>query len=166
MGGCEVENFYKVSLNLEESSFSVESTDREWTEQKQKELTQFVLSHQTTYDESSSEDQHRKTTIPAENITIQEYYKKYIQPISKTSRPDLAVLLVYFLERVKGQTEIKTGDIASAFANIGYPNYNKINFSDVLYNSRKKGFLNNVNNNWTLTITGEDFAVDRISSQK
>lgn len=160
-----MENTYRLSVNIGEGAFSVESNDKDWVELKQGELAEYIKEHLGAIDrDSGRKSVSRGVSVGGSSITIQEFYKKYVQPSNKLSRPDLAVLLIYYLEKINGETEIKTGDVTNAFGSIGYPGYNKINFSDVLLNARKKGFLNYVNSNWTLTLTGEDFVVDRISA--
>ena len=79
------------------------------------------------------------------------------------SQPDITTFFIYYLERIQGNKEFGPNDIKALFKNVGYPNANKINISEALSKAKKKAFLNNFDNQWTLTITGEDFVLNAMS---
>jgi hypothetical protein len=81
-----------------------------------------------------------------------------------TSRPDMAVFFVYYLSKIEKRDSIKSSDVLECFANIAYPNYNKINIADILGKAKRKALLNNVKQQWSLTLTGEDFVLGFITN--
>jgi hypothetical protein len=100
------------------------------------------------------------------SISVNEFYRQYVKENKITSRPDIAVFMVYFLEKILKKDEITTGDIAKCFGDISYPNFNKLNMTDILNQGKRKALLNYVNNLWKLTLTGEDFVLNAISGKK
>lgn len=152
-----MEHKYRIAVKGRDTSFELESTDREWLEKKEKEyLEKFGASQQAAFAPMTKDE---AIALP-QNLTINEYYKKYIKANNITARPDIAVFFVYYMQKILKRDALKTGDISQCFADVSYPNYNKLNFTDILNQARKKALLNSVNNLWTLTITGEDFVLN------
>jgi len=153
---------YRISIKSKDVGFELESTDLEWLEKKEKEyIEKFGTSRQTTHHVTAKDE---SIAIP-QNLTINEFYKKYIKTNNVTARPDMAVFFVYYMQKILKREALKTGDIAQCFADVSFPNYNKLNFTDILNQARKKALLNSVNNLWSLTITGEDFVLNIMTGE-
>lgn len=157
-----MEHNYRIAIRINNSSFELESTDKEWLEKKEQEyLNKFGGAKDASTISAKSESQ---VAIP-QNLTINEFYKKFIKPNNVTTRPEIAVFFVYYLQKILSKDSPKTGDIAQCFADVAYPSYNKLNYTDILNNAKKKALVNSVNNSWSLTITGEDFVLNVISGE-
>ena len=154
---------YKISFTKGNTSFVIESSDKEWIELKETEYLTKIAHTPTQHTRVSEEVNQQQTIAVPQNLTINEFYKNYIKPNKITSGPDIAVFFIYYLEKILKKDTIRTGDVVQCFADVSYPNYNKINMADILSQSRKKALLNNVNNLWSLTITGEDYVLNIIS---
>ncbi len=157
---------YRISFQVGDFKFEIESTDKEWVESKEKEyLERIIQKGKTISSKKETTKPVKENTIPP-NITINEFYKNYIKANNITSRPNIAVLFVYYLQKVIKQNEIKTQDVTKCFGDIQYPNYNNINITDILRRGKKRALLNYVNDLWSLTMTGEDFILNSITSEK
>lgn len=155
---------YKLSVTRSGVSVSAESHDREWVEQQIEKFLSIVNAISPNIESAPvPKGGDRRTTMPA-NMTIPEFFRNYIRPLNLKSRPDLALFFVYYLEKIAGTEEIKTSDVAACFAEIGYANHNKLNYTDILTSNRKKGLVNYVGTQWSLTFTGEDYVLNKISS--
>ena len=162
---------YRISFQIGNVSFEIESSDQKWVEAKEKQyLKEYV--HRTkplpqndivTSARGEPRIEARPVTL-SPHMSINEFYKKYVKDI--TSRPDIAVFMVYYLQKVLKKDDITTADVTRCFANVSYPQYNRINMTDVLSRAKKKAFLNYINNFWKLTLTGEDFVLNAISGGK
>jgi hypothetical protein len=159
-----MEHKYRISFTVGGSAFDIESTDLAWLEGKEKEYLA-KLSERPSQPTGSGIQVHAIGTVVAQNLTINEFYKKYIKPNKITARPDIGVFFVYFLEKVLKKDTITTVDVMQCFADVSYPNYNKLNVADILNQGRRKALLNNVNKLWSLTITGEDFVLNIITGE-
>jgi len=155
-----MEHTYRISVRIGDSSFELESTDREWLESKEKEYL-------SSFKEQPSRITSRRTEtdqlVLPQNLTINEFYKRYIKSNNITARSDIAVFFIYYLQNILKRDSIKTSDIVQCFADVSYPNYNKLNMTDILNQGKRKALLNNVNNLWSLTITGEDFIINTMT---
>jgi hypothetical protein len=154
---------YRISFSIGDVRFDIESTDKKWIVQKEKEYLEKISKQGK---KSVIRKETKEETTPAvlpKNLTINEFYRAYVKDQIK-SRPNIAVFLIYYLEKILNKTPISTNDVKQCFADISYPSYNKINFTDILQQAKKKALLNNVSGAWTLTITGEDFVLNSISS--
>jgi hypothetical protein len=155
---------YKLSVTRAGVTVSAESQDKEWVEERVQEyLSSAHLTPLSGAPEDSSGDQGQPSSVPA-SMTIPEFFRNYIKPLNLKSRPDLALFFVYYLEKMDGREEIKTSDAAACFAAVGYANHNKLNYTDILTSNRKKGLLNYVGSQWSLTFTGEDYVLNKLSS--
>ncbi len=144
--------------------FEIESTDKEWIDSKEKEYLSKLGTQQSQTSSESSAKPEVVTTASLESLSVNEFYQKFAK--SKiTSRPDLATFFVYYLSKVQKQDTIKNGDVTNCFAAIGYPSYNTLNMADILSKAKHKAFLNYVNNSWSMTLTGEDFVVNKLSDK-
>jgi len=161
-----MEEKYRIAFQVGDLRFEIESTDKSWVEEKEKyyleKLTEKLKKPPIEAVEPSKEI--RPPLVP-QYLTINEFYQRYIKANKITSRPNIAVFFVYYLQKLLKKEEVKTQDVLQCFADISYPNYNKINMTDVLNQGKRKALLNYVNNNWSLTLTGEDFVLNSITSQ-
>lgn len=158
-----MEQKYKIALKFGDVGFEVESTDKEWVETKEKEyLEKIHTSKVPTKKEPKSISSSEFKEIHGD-VNINEFYNKYIKVNKVTSRPDIAVFFVYFMQKMQKSSEIKSGDISNCFKDISYPSWNTLNFTDILNQGKRRGFLNYVNKNWSLTLTGEDFVMNTLS---
>lgn len=154
---------YRISFHTGNTGFDVESTDLEWLEKKEKEYLEKVLAIPERVT-TQIQAQENVLLLP-QNLTINEFFKRYIKKNNISSRPDVAVFFVYYLQRILKKDAIKTADVAQCFADVSYPSLAKINFADALNQAKKKALLNNVNAFWSLTITGEDFVVNTMTDE-
>lgn len=150
---------YRISIRIGNTSFDLESTDLAWLEKKEQE---YLAKYGATPEQQQTSTSAGETVLLPRNLTINEFYKKYIRPNNITSRPDIAVFFVYYLQKILTKDSIRTTDITQCFADVSYPNYNRLNITDILNQAKKKALLNSVNNLWSLTITGEDFVLNNM----
>lgn len=162
---------YRISFQIGNLKFEVESTDQNWVEAKEKQYLEQYLKERLEKEPLKAElpgamEKKEKVTLISPSITINEFYRQYVKENQITSRPNIAVFMVYFLEKILKKDAITTADITKCFGDISYPEYNKLNMPDILNQARRKALLNYVNNLWKLTITGEDFVLNTISIEK
>jgi hypothetical protein len=162
-----VESIYKISYQIGQVGFELESSDKNWVEKKEKEYIE-LISKKPAIPRHEEPPISQTETIDANkvirsNISIQEFYNQYIKSNKIISRPNIAVFFIYYLQKIVGRQEIITQDVVQCFADIAYPNYNKINMTDTLNQGKRKALLNNINKTWSLTLTGEDFVMNFIS---
>lgn len=170
-----MEQKYRIAFKLNEFSFEIESSDSNWVEKKEKEyldkLSEDRLLKKDQREESGTKKhpQHKEQVVHA-NLTINEFYNKYLKNGLIKSRPEIAVFFVYYLQKIAKKQDVITQDIKQCFADVGYPNYNKLNMTDILNQAKRKALVNYVNSIWALTITGEDFVlntnIDNDNNQK
>jgi hypothetical protein len=163
-----VETLYRISYQSGQVQFELESSDETWVEKKEKQYLDLLkgasaISLQKERGGADSSSALTKAPISG-SITVQEFYTKYIKSNKITSRPNIAVFFLYYLQKLTGKQDIITQDVVQCFAEIGYPSYNKINMTDTLNQAKRKALLNNINKTWSLTSTGEDFVLNLISS--
>jgi hypothetical protein len=157
---------YRVSYTVGHLSFDIESTDKAWLEIKEKEyLAKLAEAPQQAHGSATITPGTGQVVIP-QNLTINEFYKQYIKSKKITSRPDITVFFIYYLEKILKKDSIKTGDVIQCFADVSYPAYNNINMADILNQSKRKALLNSVNSQWSLTITGEDFVLNTMTGKQ
>ena len=158
---------YKLIVTVGDISIELSSHDKEWTEKKIKEFSilQFVKITPENIDSRKMKEESKiKDPIKTMNfMTEGEFYRKYIKEKKIVSRPDISTFFVYYLSKIKKVEQITTAEIKNCFKEISYPNWNKINVTDALTKAKKKAFLNNINELWILTITGEDFVLNSIA---
>jgi hypothetical protein len=157
---------YRISYHLEKTGFDIESTDKEWLEEKEKEYLARVNSIALQPISTSIGSKVEKPAELPQNLTINEFYRKNVIANKVRSRTDTAVFFIYYLKKVRKMETIKIEDVKQCFADISYPNYNKLNYSDILNKAKNRALLNYVNGLWTLTITGEDYIVNTIINPK
>ena len=155
-----MEHTYRISVRIGDLSFDLESTDRDWLESKEKEYLDKLKEKPSR---PPSQPPETGPLILPQNLTINEFYKSYMKSNNITARADIAVFFIYYLQNILKRDSIKTSDIVQCFADVSYPNYNKLNMTDILKQAKRKALLNNVSNLWTLTITGEDFIINTIT---
>lgn len=166
-----MEQKYRIAVKLNEFSFEIEGSDLSWVEKKEKEyLNKFSEDHslkknQNQESETKKHPHHKEQAVPA-NLTINEFYNKYLKNGAIKSRPDIAVFFIYYLQKITKKQDIKTQDVTQCFADVGYPSYNKLNMTDILNQAKRKALVNYVNNFWALTITGEDFVLNTITGDE
>ena len=158
------------------ASFELESTDKAWLDDKEKQFIAMLeklskelgvepVSRSSKYSTTGSKVE---TGIPMINqtMTANEFYVAYIKANDIKTRPQIALLFVYFLEKVQKKTDIKTGDVTNCFKEIGYPAWSSINVTDILNQNKKRGHLNFVNSYWSFTTTALDYIANKISSSE
>jgi hypothetical protein len=160
-----MEEKYRILYQIGEVKFEIESTDKSWLEMKEKQyLDKFSNRREKFIGDEKTAPMETKLRSITDSITLNEFYQKYMKGDIK-SRTVMAVFFVYYLQKIVKKEDIKSQDVADCFAQIGYPNYNKINMADVLMKSKRRALLNYVNKLWSLTVTGEDFVLNHISSE-
>jgi hypothetical protein len=159
-----MKNNYRISIKIGDVDFEIESTNVKWVEAKEKAFLQKMGKKQIG-DAVESRDASRESTMAEmpPQITLNEFYRKYVHKIK--SRPTIAVLLLYYLEKIQKKDKIKTGDVANCFRDIHYPNWNKLNMTYILTNAKHRALVNYVNKLWSLTTTGEDFVLNMLSGK-
>jgi len=162
-----MEKFYRIKVTIGRISFELESHDKAWLEKKEKDLGSLLSNPEEVKrlaSESASGIQRVEPAATEASITINEFHRKYL---SGTNLPRLSVamFLIHFLERYRKLDGITTNDVKDAFKEIGYPKFNTFNFTDILNQGKKKGWLNKIDNRWKLTITGIDYVLNEISQE-
>lgn len=161
-----MEHNYRISHRIGESSFELESTDKAWIDAKEKEYLSLLSEKPAKQVKSLIKeipgDEKKESLSP--NLTINEFYRRVLKSSKVTSRPDMAVFFVYYLSEIAKLGSIKSSDVSQCFADISYPGYNKLNIADILGKAKRKALLNNVNSQWTLTMSGEDYVLNFITN--
>lgn len=162
-----MEHNYRIYYQLGDSSFEVESTDKEWVDKKEKEYISKFSPQNIKSSRSPADTQKlEKKEILSPNLTINEFYRNHVKSKDIKSRPEMAVFFIYYLTKISKKDTIKTADVQQCFADISYPNYNKLNITDILSKAKRKALLNYVNNSWSLTLTGEDYVLNVITTSE
>lgn len=147
-----------------EVSFEIESTDVKWLEKKEKDYLQKLLIEAPKHRHKPQEEIVKpEETIPPPEMTLNEFYRKYVQKIRP--RPSIAVFFVYYLQRMCKKDKIITADVMKCFKDISYPNWNKLNVTDILNMAKRRALVNYVNKLWSLTTTGEDFVLNIVAGK-
>lgn len=159
-----MEQNYRISFKIGESSFEIESTDLKWLESKEKDYFQRLVSEAPKHRaESQAELAPAPIGVLPPGITLVEFYRRYVQKLK--SRVSIAVFFIYYLQKLKKKDKIKSADVTHCFKEIGYPNWNKINMADTLKGAKHRALLNCVNKLWSLTTTGEDYVFNSITGK-
>jgi hypothetical protein len=161
-----MDHMYRIAYHLGDSGFDIESTDKSWLDEKEKEYLAMLNAIPSRPLSNLIESGDQKRTVLPQNLTINEFYRNIVKANNITSRPEMAVFFVYYLEKVLKKESTKTADVTQCFADISYPGYNKLNVADILSKAKQKALLNYVNSLWSLTITGEDYIVNAITNPK
>jgi hypothetical protein len=160
----KMEHNYKISFKIGESEFEIESTDLKWLEGKEKEYLRKLQSKPPIdYKKDEKTELTAKSRVVPPKMTLNEFYRKYVHNIK--SRPTIAVYMVYYLQKIRKKDKIRTGDVANCFKEIAYPNWNKLNMTDILSSCKRRALVNYVNKHWSLTTTGEDFVLNAITGK-
>jgi hypothetical protein len=159
-----MEQRYRIAFRSGDSSFEIETTDPKWLEKKEKEYLERLAAGKGRKRPQEAIEAGRE--VPTPDVSINEFFRKYIGQKHAKSRTNIAVFFVYYLEKVMKKGEITTGDVGDCFKQVSYPNWNKINFTDILRRARRRAFLNCVNRLWSLTTTGEDFVLNAITGKE
>lgn len=161
-----MEQNYRIFYQVGDSSFEVESTDKDWCDKKEKEyLSKISQENPRPSRDTIDRTKKEKKIDLSPTLTINEFYRSYLKSKDIKSRPEMAVFFIYYLAKISKKDAIKTADVQQCFADISYPNYNKLNFTDILNQAKRKALLNNVNSAWSLTITGEDYVLGIITNE-
>ena len=160
-----MEHNYKISVKIGDASFEIETTDLKWLERKEKDYLKKLSAKavEEVPEEPTKDVKARSPAVPPK-MTLNEFYRKYVQKIK--SRPTNAVYFVYYLQKIRKKDKIKTADITNCFGGIGYPNWNKLNMTDILKSAKHRALVNYVNKLWSLTATGEDYVFNAITGKK
>ncbi len=159
-----MENKYRILINNASGTIEIESTDSRWLEKKQKELIKLlnddkIFEKKITHQNKIAEVETKK--IPS-HITINEYYRKYCKDIKTNT--DLAVYFIYYLTWIEKKKDISTNHVKELFIKVGIPKANSLNYADMLGRAKKRALVNYISGFWSLTITGEDFVLNKIQS--
>jgi hypothetical protein len=157
---------YKIQIVLDAFSIELSSHDKDWVEKKIKEyeLEKIIKNVPSKKPERKESNEQADNVLNLSSaISTNEFFRSYIKGKKISSRPDLATFFVYYLSKVKKMDLITTSDVKNCFKEISFPNWNKINISDALYQAKKRAFLNNIDDQWMLSITGEDYVLNKIS---
>lgn len=167
-----MEHNYRLMFKVGDLSFEIESTDLTWLKAKEKEylkkLSTELPKHKEKLQREVAESAKRPVShdLPTPSMSINEFYKKYIGQKQIKSRTTIAVFFVYYLQNVSKKDEINTSDISNCFKQVSYPNWNKLNVTDILSRAKRQALLNCVNKLWSLTSTGEDFVLNTITGKE
>jgi hypothetical protein len=158
---------YRISFSGDGHSIELSSHEKEWVEKKMKEFgIEAMLKEKPEPKKAGIKHEEEKTEPQAEiltSMTESEFYRKYVKEKKIESRPDICTFFVYYLSKIKKLEQITTNEVRNCFKEIGYPNWNTINITDSLSKAKKKAFLNNINDVWLLTMTGEDYVINLIT---
>jgi len=133
-------------------------------ESKEKDYFQKLLSEATKHRHKPQEEStESEETLPPPEMTLNEFYRKYVQKIK--SRPSIAVFFVYYLQKMCKKDKIITADVMKCFKDILYPNWNKLNFTDILNSAKRRALVNYVHKLWSLTTTGEDYVLNSVTGK-
>lgn len=158
---------YRISFQTGNTKFEIESSDKDWVESKEKEYLENIQNREKKLPKTQEDSKvEMEKNVTYQDLSINEFYQKFIKGKKITSRPNIAIFFVYYLQKIKKLDSAKTQDVVQCFGDISYPNYNNLNMTDILNQGKRKGFLNYINNLWTLTLTGEDFVLNTITSEK
>lgn len=164
-----MEHNYRISVKFGEPGFEIESTNLEWLEKKEQEYFQKFESRHPKKIRNVGVETEEKSSVtisqpfPPE-LTVNEFYRKYVHTIR--SRPVIGVFLIYYLQRILKKEDIKTTDVQQCFKDVAYPNWNKLNVTDILARAKRRALVNYVNKLWSLTTTGEDYVLNAISGKQ
>ncbi|TGL35942.1 hypothetical protein [Leptospira perdikensis] len=156
---------YRITIQIGENKLELESHDPKWIESKQKELATYLESIPVNSKPNKPKtESHTDLGKSGITMTINEYYRKYCNGMKVTT--DLAVFFIYYLNWIEKKKDISTNDIKVLFTKVGIPKANTLNYSDILSKAKKRALLNFIDNAWSLTITGEDFVLNKIQDTK
>lgn len=160
---------YKIHLSAGGSTFEAASHDKDWVveqEKKYESLIAKILSQDSPIvnDSQGQKELVRNSTGQiSSKLSVNEFYRKNVMENKISSRPDIATFFIFYLSRTGQKTEFTANEVKEQFKAVGYPAWNSININDVLNKARQKALLNSVNNQWSLSITGEDFVLNALN---
>jgi len=162
----------KFKFALGNFSIELESPDKEWIESK---LAEFkgVIDKYKSFAEArdhidignESPQSARPTSTLPSGLSANEFYRQYAEKVVK-SRTEMGVFFVYYLTQTTGKKEFTSAEVKEVFREVGYPNWNRINIPDALYQAKKRALLNNVGSLWSLSMTGVDFVLSKLSNEE
>ena len=162
-----MESYYHIVVENGDKRFEIESTDREWVEKQKTDLAKSLGIFQPQAPTRSGSTGKHPKEAPASSerlsiakMTINEFYRNYCTGLK--SNTDKAVFFLYFLSQVENKKNVSTNEIRDLFVAVGIPKANNLNHADILSRAKKRALLNYIDNKWSLTITGEDFVVNKI----
>lgn len=163
-----METLYRIKITLGDLSFELESHDKSWLQEKEKYYLGEMFSNPKML-ESLREKKAGTKALPKANVvggapTINEFYRKFISGRNLT-RNIIALLMFYYVEKIRKDESITTKSLKIAFKEIAYPKYDKVNYTDTLNQLKAKGFLNKIGKGWKMTITGLDYVVGQIAEE-
>ncbi len=161
-----MENVYRIVIENESKKLEVESTDKAWVEKKIAELAKSINIFEKGLEKISQKKEIGKKTseqkVDLSKMTINEFYRKFLTGIRTNT--DRAVFFIYYLNWVENKKAITTNNVKDAFIKIRLPNANSLNYPDILARAKRRALLNCIDNVWSLTITGEDYVLNKIQN--
>jgi hypothetical protein len=156
-----MDQFYKIEVRMGQVAFVLESHDKDWLERKQKEVMGDLLKDpERVLQLSRSQSQNASTRslpAPSHAQTIQEFFNRFLKGKSRT---EIALYFVYYFEKMQSKEEVVSSDVKDGFKKVAYPGWAKINVTDILNQSKVRGYLNKEGNSWKLTVTGADYILN------
>jgi len=157
---------YKIHITIGGTTIEIASSDKKWVAAQEKKYASLIenITSGKAVKASTSKNSEEVSNDPvsiSSKLSVNEFYRRYVKG-KITSRNDIATFFVFFLTKTGEKKEFAPSEVKELFKSVGYPDWNSINISDVLNQARKKALLNSVNNQWSLSITGEDFVLNAI----
>jgi len=163
-----MESFYRLKITVGKIAFEIESHDQEWVKEKEAKLMGELFSDPERVARLASKGDEPESPPPnvaiKSKLTIHEFYKKYVSG-RNWPRTKIALMVIYYLDKYLSQESITSSQVKKAFQEIGYPKYDKLNYTDILNQLKRSGYLNKIGKDWRLTITGQDYVLSQIGSK-
>jgi len=163
-----MENKYRIVVENNGKKFELESTDKNWLEKQKSELSKLlnIFEHTKKLEKSLPEPEsiHAATkAVDISRLSINEFFRKYCMNLR--ANPDIAVFFIYYLNWVSKKKEASTSDVRELFIKAKIQKASSINYGDILAKAKKRALLNYIDNLWSLTITGEDFVLNKLQDK-
>lgn len=152
----------KVTLKVQIGGVSVEvSGSSEYAENKLDELIQ-------KYGPSRSTSQSAHASISTNATGKPSSPSEFIKKISPKNQSEKAIVLAYYLEKVKGMDKFTTADLTAVCRNAKQPKFT--NISDTVAKQVQQGLLMGAGDTesgraYVLTTTGEEYVENLINSK-
>lgn len=153
-----------VTLKVQVGAISVEVTGTpEYAEKKLEELIEkYGASRGTT-------SQSMRTQIPTNETGKPASPSEFIKKMSPKNQSEKAIVLAYYLEKVKGMDKFTTADLTAVGRDAKQPRFT--NISDTVARQVQQGLLMGAGDSesgraYVLTTTGEEYVENLVSSKR